>query len=249
MLYKWTFPSYITKIPQCETMTEKYYMDIDLSNHFPSGKNGVETLRGKIDYQPFADAFVMHYHTKRTDYVTSSRMSRLSWLITPHFADFLYSYSLPEHQIFDAWIEHRSKRYPYKIVHFCFENLEVINFEQSTWYITKRGFNSQTYKKVTVLSAEDYQEQSKILPFEKVIKAHKLIFIDDIQTDIVKLIHPCVGLFIHERLKIAIQAANFTGIDFKPVGNSFYQHLTWAETGLLVEECHCDYCESPQNKP
>lgn len=250
MLYKYTPPSYVHPSTQCETMTDKYYMDIDLKNYGALGHHGVETLRlGKIDYQPFADAFIMHYKSKKTNFVTSVRMSRLSWLVTPDFADFLQTFNLPEYQVFDAVVEHRNKRYPYKIMYFCYENLEVIDYSLSSWYLMiKAGYNMKASEKIDIQSIEQYREQQALLLPNGYIAAHKLVFIDNIQKDIVKLFYPYMELFIHHRLKAAIQAAGFTGIDFKPVGIPLYRHLTWADTGALVEECHCDYCESQQNK-
>ncbi|MEZ4914520.1 MAG: hypothetical protein R2798_10735 [Chitinophagales bacterium] len=217
-------------------MTDEYYRNIDLVNHFPLGKNGVESLRlGKIDYTPFTDAFKMHPNTKRTDYVTSNRMTNLTWLVSPSLATFIEQYNLPEHQIFDAWIQFRAKRYNYKIMYFCYENLEVIDFEKSSSFTTEGSVIKKAHEKIEISTEEDYNDQLSKLPSKRHLKAKKLYFNEKIGLDIVKLISPIIGLFISERLKSAIENAKFTGIGFNPVSNPIEQRLVWADTGLPVE--------------
>lgn len=231
MLYEHKRPSYITKVPQCETMTDNYYYHVNRL-----GIKGVTLPGGKLDYIPYADAFKMHHQTQRTDYVTSNSMTHLTWLVSPSFTDFLQTFILPEYQIFDAMLEHRAKRYSYKIIHFCFEDLEIIDYSKSSWYLINLGHNRKALKLIDVNSLEQYREQQALLLPNKYITARKLVFINNIEKDIVKLVYPHVGLFISERLKAAIQAAGFTGIDFATVHNPLFQHLIWADTGLPVED-------------
>lgn len=231
MLYKWKRPENINRNPQSDTMTNDYY------NHVKkTGSKGVLFPEGKLDYIPYTDAFKMHYNARKTDFVTSYAKSSLDWLVSPPFADFLQTFNLPEYQVFDAVVEHRHKRYSYKIIHFCFETLEVIDYSKSYWYLINLGYNTTALEKVDIQSIEQYREQQALLLPNRYITAKKLVFIDNIQTDIVRLVYPHVGLFIHERLKTAIQAAGFTGIDFAEVPNPLIQYLVWADTGLPVED-------------
>lgn len=237
MLYTFKTDTSLAVTPYCETMTDNYYWHVN-----KLGLKGVESLgREKMQPPPYTDAFLLRYHAKKVDYITAARLNFfVGWLITEKMLDVLLCFRLPEYSIYDAWVEHRKKRYPYKIFHFLSSYEKFVDFQNSSFYIT--NYLSKTKQRIYVNDEKNYHiEHSKLLQHSSQstgIRSHKLYLVDEqeMDVDIFKIGYVDAGIFLKQNLVDALRASNITGIVFEPISFPIKRHIVWADTGLPVED-------------
>lgn len=236
MLYtlKADLSGYVT--PWCDTMTTNYYHHINIL-----GIKGVENLGfEKMETPPYADAFILRHHAKKVDYLRAIRMSHYNaWLMTQKMLDVLLGFKLPNYSIYDAWVEHHKKKYPYKILHFYNPSIRFVDFKKSSFYIT--DYLDKTTQRVYINDEKEYYEERNKLPQSSpryIIKAHKLYLVDehDIDIDIFQIAYMGGGIFLKQNIADALKANHITGIDFEPITQPIVRHIRWADTGLPVED-------------
>jgi hypothetical protein len=225
----------VYKVAECERMSDNYYAKTNTANY-----GGLKQLNQPTVIQSlYADAFILHPLAKRTDFLAAVTMpSKRSLLVSDKFIKLLANFNLPNHQIFEAWVEHRKKRYAYKIIHFTDNYLNAIDFKMSTFYWVY-GYNNAE-KRLFINNISDYEQSiTNSDPPHRIFKANKLFFHSDdiINVDIFALYDNLPALaFFSDRLKNAIESANLSGIAFEPVGEYLKANLKWLDTGLPVED-------------
>lgn len=234
MLYKFKIPTNAWVTPYCETMTDSYYHSIN-----NLGVKGVEELvwPGKPDFVPLADAFILRYHAPRVDFLTAARLNSMTaWLITKKTLDILLRFKLPEHGIYDAWVEHRKKRYPYKIIHLYHSYDKVVDFEKSSFYVV--DYLDKTNERISIKDEKEYHLAHTNLPHGCHIAARKLYFIEEnsIDMDLFKMRFIGSGFFFKQNIVDALRVNSITGIDFEPITQPIIRRIRWSDTGLPVED-------------
>jgi len=215
-------------------MTDSYYHNTNIL-----GIKGVEKLvwPGKPDFIPFADAFLLPYHDRRVDFLTANRLnSNAGWLMTEKMLDVLLQFKLPEHGIYDAVVEHRKKRYPYKILHLYNSYDKVVDFEKSSFYIIDPA--DKTNERIYIKDEKEYRLAASKLPKGLCIVTRKVYFIEEdlIDVDIFKMQFLANGFFFKQNIVDALKNNNITGIEFKPIEPPILRYIRWADTGLPVED-------------
>jgi len=234
MLCNFKIDANIPITPYCETMTDNYYYHVN-----SLGLKGVEDLvyPGKPDFVPYADAFLLRYKARRVDFITSARMNYFSaWLMTEKMLDVMLCFRLPEHNIYDAWVEHRKKRYPYKILHFWGSHEKFVDFQKSSFYIV--DCLDKTKQKIYINNKKEYHLELNKLPLSYGIRTHDICFIEEdlINVDVFNMRYMTSGIFLKQNLVDALRASNITGIVFEPITIPIKRRIVWADTGLPVED-------------
>ena len=186
-----------------------------------------------LNTMPYLHDFTFDPQAKKTDFL-NGQIGLNNWFISPKFLEVLQNFSLPEHQVFEAFIDYKGKTYPYYAIHFYQNQLNAIDVEKSTfyWFQVDKG----ALYRLDIHSTEALMEARLGNTNTHKVVSQKLYFKEDQAHDVVWQIIDVGRLLATERLKNAIEAANLTGVRFEALPQPIIKKYRWRDTGLPVED-------------
>ena len=166
---------------------------------------------GEFEVEP---EIIIDFHK----WIKEQPMRGLFYPISEKFKELLEEYNLPQHKFYEAKVLFQNKYHPYYVWHLIFQNyLEYIDF-QNTRYNNLNSFRKLKQDKLEIKQFSSYNEMraysrsnwSRSWNYEKIVMKSSFRDIDYCYVSGLN-----GGNLVSERLKIAIEEAGLTGVEFE----------------------------------
>lgn len=203
--------------PQIEKFHDGFHMSDRFALWYPVDK--MSTIR--------ASGLTLKYHAKVTDLISLVAISISdAMLISQRFYELLGVFDCIEWVTADAAVAHRNRSFDFKFIHFPYQEQRFLDYQRTVFYMAKpngdldQRFNLRNHDDYISFVTQYRLNTSKLIqervPFPT-FGIETLHFSDQAPDFFVFLPQSCV--VISEKLKNALEAANITGIQFKPVSD------------------------------
>lgn len=210
--YKLTFSSNIKEVGKIPQSEECLIGDIQ-QDFIP--------WQGKIDFDFKLPEPNLENKSKQTSYINVVAIPSFFIVIDDEFLNFLRVFNIGNYQDWkiSTWLNKKEIIDKYNL--FLLNDTKqskYINFSKSEFYSKKLGDwnNSSIQKPFFVKNYDEYVSVKEKLRKDKLMLLHRKVTLDlsDVTEDMFRIINaPFGGYFVSEKLKIAIEENNFTGME------------------------------------
>lgn len=172
--------------------------------------------------------FKLYYHAKVIDWIAAAQILPDAGLFSKRFFDLLQNYRCMDSIVVDAEVNHHSKTYPYKFVHFPNSYHHFVDYSRSTFF-TKDGsghIRDNSFRDVLEYKncIKNLDDHNKILELSKDYHSFQYLKMKELYLDQSKInldffrfsrTGPLAWV-VSAKLKEAIESAGMTGMVFTP---------------------------------
>ncbi len=186
---------------------------------------------GKVNFSLEFPLFKLNNKSKIVDLLRAPNTGYQSLVVSNKLYETITAFSVDETQSFNITILMKDEKINYNMIFFSRpRDEEFVSFEKSTFRITPTLGEYDMDKEINVKNYSQYLHLKEILEDEKPSKQIRLNTLilnsENINFDVFRLQWISPGIYISERMKLAMEKQGITGIRFLPTHELRESHTT-----------------------